>query len=169
MTLMETAQLLGNFGEFFGAIAVVVTLVYIAVQVSQSRDALNANTRATKGALSYQAANRDSEMNSQMIGDPDLPNLMMNAALREPPKFTQEEENRLYLANRVILQSTEALYYLHKNDLIEDEYWQARLQWTVRWLARPYTATWWNRDRKRGPYSPSFVNALDQQAWIPNN
>jgi hypothetical protein len=46
MTLMETAQLLGNFGEFVGAIAVVGTLVYLAVQVGHSRGALDANTRA---------------------------------------------------------------------------------------------------------------------------
>ena len=32
MTLMETAQLMGNFGEFVGAFAVVATLFYLAVQ-----------------------------------------------------------------------------------------------------------------------------------------
>ncbi len=37
MDLMSIAQLLGNFGEFVGAIAVVVTLVYLAVQVKQSK------------------------------------------------------------------------------------------------------------------------------------
>jgi len=36
MDLMSTAQLLGNFGEFFGAMAVVVTLGYLAVQIRQS-------------------------------------------------------------------------------------------------------------------------------------
>ena len=46
MDLMSTAQLLGNFGEFVGAIAVVVTLAYLAVQVRQSRETLGANTRA---------------------------------------------------------------------------------------------------------------------------
>ncbi len=35
MNLMDTAQLLGNFGEFFGAIAVVATLAYLAVQIKQ--------------------------------------------------------------------------------------------------------------------------------------
>ena len=39
------AQLLGNYGEFVGAIAVVGTLVYLAVQVRHSKDALDANTR----------------------------------------------------------------------------------------------------------------------------
>ena len=46
MTLMETAQLLGNFGEFFGAIAVVVTLFYLAVQVRHSKEATQANTNS---------------------------------------------------------------------------------------------------------------------------
>jgi len=36
MDLQATAQLLGNFGEFFGAIAVVVTLGFLAVQIRQS-------------------------------------------------------------------------------------------------------------------------------------
>jgi hypothetical protein len=40
------AQLLGNYGEFVGAIAVVGTLVYLAVQIRQSKDALDANTRS---------------------------------------------------------------------------------------------------------------------------
>jgi hypothetical protein len=33
MDLTSTAQLLGNLGEFVGAIAVVATLVYLAIQV----------------------------------------------------------------------------------------------------------------------------------------
>ena len=49
MDLMSTAQLLGNFGEFVGAIAVVVTLAYLAVQVRQNREATEANTRQMRG------------------------------------------------------------------------------------------------------------------------
>ena len=43
MTLMDTAQLLGNFGEFFGAVAVVVTLGYLAVQIRLNTRMLRAN------------------------------------------------------------------------------------------------------------------------------
>jgi len=35
MSIADTAQLMGNFGEFVGAIAVVVTLGYLAVQIRQ--------------------------------------------------------------------------------------------------------------------------------------
>ena len=34
------AQLLGNYGEFVGAIAVVVTLIYLATQIRQNTNAL---------------------------------------------------------------------------------------------------------------------------------
>ena len=36
MTFVETAQMLGNFGEFVGAIAVVLTLVYLTAEIRRS-------------------------------------------------------------------------------------------------------------------------------------
>ena len=47
MDLMDTAQLLGSLGEFVGAIAVVLTLVYLAFQIrQQSRQIQMQNIRA---------------------------------------------------------------------------------------------------------------------------
>ncbi len=37
MTLMEVAQLLGNIGEFVGSAAILVTLLYLSIQVRESR------------------------------------------------------------------------------------------------------------------------------------
>ena len=45
MTLAEWFSLLGNIGEFVGAIAVVATLIYIAAQVRLGKEATEANTR----------------------------------------------------------------------------------------------------------------------------
>ena len=42
------AQLLGNYGEFIGSVGVVVSLVYLAVQI-------RANTRTTRANASFQA------------------------------------------------------------------------------------------------------------------
>lgn len=52
------AQLLGNYGEFVGAIAVVGTLAYLAVQVRQSRTATEANTRQLESASLREMASR---------------------------------------------------------------------------------------------------------------
>ena len=46
MDLMSIAQLLGNFGEFLGAIAVVVTLAYLAIQIRESAKSTESNAIA---------------------------------------------------------------------------------------------------------------------------
>ena len=58
---METIQMLGSLGEFVGAIAVVATLVYLAIQVRHSKEAMEGNTKSLEEsrqlaiAESYQA------------------------------------------------------------------------------------------------------------------
>ena len=42
------AQLLGNYGEFVGAIAVVVTLIYLAMQVRANSEMLNRTAQASR-------------------------------------------------------------------------------------------------------------------------
>ncbi len=45
MSLMDGAQLLGNLGEFIGAIVIVATLIYLAMQVRQNSQHLAAQSR----------------------------------------------------------------------------------------------------------------------------
>jgi len=49
MSALEISQLLGNYGEFIGAIAVVVTLIYLSIQV-------RANTRSTRSQTLLQSS-----------------------------------------------------------------------------------------------------------------
>ncbi len=44
MELMDAANLLGDLGDFVGAVAVVVTLVYLTVQLRQNTAALRSNS-----------------------------------------------------------------------------------------------------------------------------
>jgi len=46
--MAENIQILGNLGEFIGAIGVVITLIYLSVQVRQSRTLIEANNAATE-------------------------------------------------------------------------------------------------------------------------
>ncbi len=55
MSAMETAQLLGNYGEFVGAIAVVLTLFYLSVQIRQSSRSMRSSAaQAVLHAISEQ-------------------------------------------------------------------------------------------------------------------
>ena len=46
MTGMEITEVLGNLGDFLGAIAVFATIAYLALQVKQAKQSVDANTDA---------------------------------------------------------------------------------------------------------------------------
>jgi hypothetical protein len=45
MSLLETAQILGNLGEFVSAVVIVATLIYLAMQIRQNSEQLAAQSR----------------------------------------------------------------------------------------------------------------------------
>lgn len=52
MTFIELSEVLGNIGEFVGSVAVLVTLIYLAVQVRHSKQLLETNSSIAIGQVS---------------------------------------------------------------------------------------------------------------------
>ena len=52
MALAELFEILGNVGEFVGSVAVLVTLIYLAVQVRHGKQLLEANRKIALGQVS---------------------------------------------------------------------------------------------------------------------
>jgi hypothetical protein len=99
MDLMSTAQLLGSFGEFVGAIAVVATLFYLAVQVRHSKEATESNTKAVERAsrLAEAAAfdehdRRLNDVSELVIRNESVARFMLKA--RQGEELTPEEALR---------------------------------------------------------------------------
>ncbi len=99
MTLMEISQVLGNVGEFVGAIAVVATLLYLAVQVREAgRSSKSAAVQASRETrIAWFSSGRDS---------PHLPAIQAKALAGEA--LEAEDELRLtyhYASNWGLLYS----------------------------------------------------------------
>ena len=69
------AQLLGNYGEFVGAITVVATLVFVGVQVRQSRLAMSENNRLSKLASLDESRRGFSAWRCMLATDPEMSSL----------------------------------------------------------------------------------------------
>jgi len=85
MDIQATVQLLGNLGEFIAAIAVVVTLIYVAAQVKHGKAALDANTQAMDREYELRAQEALKEISESvaqlrrpMIQDAELAQLWLN-------------------------------------------------------------------------------------------
>ena len=77
MDLMSTSQLLGNFGEFLGAIAVVVTLIYLSVQLRHSSRVIEMNTEVIRADAWSNTFQMELEFDRLMIGDSEIMDLWL--------------------------------------------------------------------------------------------
>ena len=146
-------QELGSIGEFISSIAVLITLIYLAVQVRQSRNATVASTMQTN-RLQFQnimIANRDSQ----------IAPIIIKADRGE--SLSDEEEYRL--SNHINLQW----------NLLYSEYVQLQIGYTAGWapsdklaLKKIFSrydgraAEWWDKTG-REIYPAGFVSHVEQQ------
>ena len=86
MNLMDVSQILGNFGEFFGAIAVVVTLAYLAVQIKQNTNSASSQSRQT-------LLDGWSLTNWELAKDPELLQIFATALTRWPDLPNDEKSD----------------------------------------------------------------------------
>lgn len=109
MSALEFSQLLGNYGEFVGAIAIVITLFYLAIQVRQNTRMMRASIRQARadstahlyslGATSVIAEIRDKESRGEAL--------------------TGIEEERMFLWNVSIWRQQQAVFFQAQDGLLD--------------------------------------------------
>jgi hypothetical protein len=106
MDLITTAQLLGNFGEFVGAIAVVFTLAYLAVQIRQ-------NTRATAAASHHAVTNSLNQGNIAMAQDAELAQIWVTGCA-DRESLGEADQQRLDMLLLAYFHVFDSLFYSAK-------------------------------------------------------
>lgn len=86
------AQLLGNYGEFVGSLAVVFTLAFLAVQMRDSRKALDASTKQREAESLNHFSQSISEWMLTVFGNAELSDLMIRG--REGEQLEPRELER---------------------------------------------------------------------------
>ena len=109
------AQMLGNYGEFIGAIGVVVTLGYLAIQIRQNTKALRVSAYADFVDRHVQMVKFQAE-HSAVISQPDN-----YAAL-------SEEDRTIHVAHLSgMLRNGDALHYQWQQGLLDDARFESAL------------------------------------------
>jgi len=80
MSLAELMSILGNAGEFLGSIAVLVTLVYLAVQVKHSRELLERQQRLSRSQVHQTRISDRIEMEMHVAESEELASIILKAA-----------------------------------------------------------------------------------------
>ena len=116
------AQLLGNYGEFVGAIAVVATLLYLAIQIRQ-------NSKITEAQM-FQARTQMSEERYGQIADSIYlagiySKLDTDRSRLDPSRvdqLTPEELLRLRLSEQRWLRGLDNVFHQHSLGFLPDDF-----------------------------------------------
>lgn len=148
MSFMDTAQLLGNLGDFIGAIVIVATLIYLALQVRQNTNALDAQTRQ-----SLLSAGQTGLL--AMMENPDI----MLAGMKTEP-LTAQEHIRLGFWLAATMRAREFAWLQYQKGVIDEVQWHTETLATQNLLLAPASRAWWESVGRR-IFSAEFARFVD--------
>jgi hypothetical protein len=152
---------MGNLGEFVGGIAVIVTLLYLAAQVRQ-------NTGSVHAASRQDVVESFRQWNRQIYEIDGLVEIMQ-AGTRKYPNIAQPDRMKFvsYMADHCLhFQSAFALY---ESGALEEETYQAYLEFLVGQLSTPGGAAYWSEYGAMFPHRMSAaIDARIEAGDLPN-
>ena len=153
MDHLTFAQLLGNYGEFIGAIAVVGTLVYLAIQIRQ-------NTEMTKLAALQNITLGGAESNNNAACNGDLAEILIRG-FSEPDSLTDVERLRFNAHCVALYHHLDAAFQMREQGKLDDQAW-AKFEYEIPlWLNIPAVRNWFGTDKMR--LSPNFRRYIEER------
>ena len=159
------AQLLGNYGEFVGAIAVVATLAYLAVQIRLSKEATNAvalqleqNTKALR--IDAKARSDATTLTGEIALMGDNLSIAYAKAQLNPKELDDSEIQQVsgYLAVKAsaILQA----YGSYKDGLLDEHQWEELMRAYVVEFNYPFARAFFSSVAPLAP--PEFTIEMEK-------
>lgn len=141
-------EAIGAVGEIVGALAVVITLVYLAAQMRQNNDLLRSESRQTlvsNDITSLQAGMGLSDVFARFVSESEL---------------STEDQLRMSFMFALDLRNREFEYFQYKNGLLDEETWLAYRHVILINHSSKLGKMWWDKVG-RGIVDPKFSKLVD--------
>lgn len=166
---MNNLELINLITQVISALAVIISIVYLAKQIKW-------NTRALKAQASFDSNHAVAELN-QMLTD----------LLGSDTQFQEGKEARVTAAtnifygregkiedlsptelmfftllHRTLFQKFEGMYYMYKQGFLEPDIWKARRNWAHSLVNLPVPKQWWQNEKGQSLYTNEFMLMISE-------
>jgi len=156
MDHLTFAQLLGNYGEFAGAIGVVVTLIYVAVQMRH-------NAAATRAATAQGLADSINEINLLLANDAELARIYRVGKFESWDALTEDEKFRWSYVATAGCRSFEAVFTNNRLQQADKQTVSMVKQLLKTHFKSPAWRTWWAEVSKTQPFTKEFTEFVKDE------
>jgi hypothetical protein len=143
---------LGSLGEFISGLAVVVTLIYLALQIRY-------NSRAVRSSMHQDMVESTLRIAESLSDNPDVGRIVLKAD-EDYGSLTKEEQIRFEAYAERVFGNFESVFYSYRNSMIEEDLWES---WESSFLAdisRDSMRRFWQDERPL--HLRDFMNFVDK-------
>ncbi len=138
---------LGNIGEFVGAVAVVVSLLYLAIQIRQ-------NTRSLRAQAHQSITSHIAELNRTIVESAEVASIM-EQGLADPLQLSAADRRRFNAYNSARFRHYDNLFYQYRAGTLEESQWRGFDNLLRFHFEQPGIERWWQENTPY--YSDEFV------------
>lgn len=154
-----TWEIVAAVSEFIGSIGVIITLVFLAIQIHQ-------NTTSIKAQSELEMSFRISDWYSRVNNNPALGEIFDNA-FKDPDSLNNGELAQFLWHISELYSIYEGCYYLYRKGDIEKNSWNSKMEAATHLLDNPLVAKWW--ELKSAPLSEEFRSHIQGLKSKPTN
>lgn len=146
-------ETLGNLGSFVGGLGVIVSVLYLAVQIRQNTRLLRATalSATTDAYLSF----------NLLLGSDPASARVFQLGLESFSSLTEAEQRQFLNLLRVAFASYQHVHQQYVRGLLDYDVWEQFVRYATALLAFPHVRAWW--EARKGGFTPQFALALEQE------
>jgi len=145
-------QTLANVGEFLGGLGVIVSLIYLAVQI-------RGNTSSQQSETYARSLERMASMQAYMSKDHAFTK-MFNEGLIDPSQLTITQKIQFSWVLTEMFGNIEFMFFQSEQRNIPAELWDRWVETLKWWLTFPGVVAWWKG--KPTPFTPAFMSCVEE-------
>lgn len=149
-----TWEAVAAISQALGAIAVVLTVVYLAVQVRK-------NWIATESHTYYLATSAGAQTAASIAASVELSRIYQTG-LTSPDQLDEKESFRFALLLISQFRRYENLFFQYRSGMIDEDYWIAQRENILWFFHRPGVQIWWKE--KRLAFGQGFRHFLESSS-----
>ena len=153
-----TLEDLGNIGEFVGAIAVVITLVYLAFQIRQNTRQITQNTQAVHLAAVDSIMSAATDVRRSIIENEDVARIY-HEGLSDQENLSEVDQTRFRVLMISAFRAFQSSYQQGFRSGLAPENWRIDHAIAARVLEQPGARKFW--DRYKHEFESGFVEEMD--------
>jgi hypothetical protein len=144
-------EAIGAVGELLGAIGVILTLIYLAIQIRQNTESSLLTAEASYGREFV-------AWHARVTAQPELGEIW-DTALGNTGELSKEEVRRFIWLIAEFFLIFEGQYKLYQKNCISEDSWQSKVEVVHELLRNSIVEQWWGK--RITPFSGEFMDYVD--------